>query len=396
MTKIQLVLVDDWELRGDGSGDMRRLQFDTVRKLFEIYERHGLRGSINAEVMQQIHHLSYGRTYPALRALAEEWEATVQWAYSRGHDVQLHLHSQWKDATYDGHRWTLPGAWSILQHAKSDVRRMVREGKQYLESVIRTIDPAYRCVSFRSGAWCIAPSDFMLDVLADEGLTFDMSIVDGLTYDNEKVQLDYSNCDETFLPYYPVMTDARRMSSVPTRIVSVPTFSFKLSRSARLLNMAGVAANSVCRRAGLATVWPTTPNAVPVAGGSSGTPYTVWRRSWTDRVAAFLEAPPTVIADLSALNIRLMKTMIDRIRDRAEASGWEKVPVVLENHTKDVGDFGPFEQFAAYVASQPDLEVVTLREVHDNLAAGVYTPVCRPGGAYQRPRVEQTRMASAS
>ena len=136
---------------------------------------------------------------------------------------------------------------------------------------------------------------------------------------------------------------------------------------------------------------------MPVAGGStSGTPYTVWRRNrWTDRFADLLGTPPTVIADLSALNIRIMKRMIEDIRRRAEASGWASVPVVLENHTKDVGDFRPFEQLAAYIASQPDLEVVTLREVHDNLAAGVYTPVSKAGGMYQRAHVDH-RMASAS
>jgi hypothetical protein len=376
MTKIQLVLVDDWELRGDGSGDMRRLQFDTVRRLFEIYERHGLRGSINAEVMQQLNHLSFGRTYPGLRTLAAEWEDTVRWAYSRGHDVQLHLHSQWIGASYNGNRWTLPGEWSILRHPKEQVRAIIREGKQYLESVIQPIDPSYRCVSFRSGAWCIAPSDFILDLLADEGLTFDMSIVGGITYHNEKVQLDYRDCDETFLPYYPLMTDARRISDVPTRLVSVPTFSFTLDRTERFLHIAGNLANTVCRKAGLSPIWPTAPNAVPVGGGGSGssTAYTVWSQSLSERLAHYFGPSPTVIADLSALNARVMRAMIDRIRRQAAQSGDSVVPVVLENHTKDIGDFRPFEQFAAYVASQPDLGVITLRELHENLQKGLYQP----------------------
>ncbi len=376
-TKIQLVLVDDWELRGDGSGDMRRLQFDTVRRLFEIYERHGLRGSINAEVRQQLNHLRFGRTYPHLRALATEWEETVRWAYSRGHDVQLHLHSQWIGASYNGSRWTLPGSWSILEHPRADVRAMIRDGKQYLESVLRRVDPNYRCVSFRSGAWCIAPSDFILDVLADEGLSFDMSIVGGVSYDNEKVQLDYRGCEETFLPYYPEMTDARRVASAPTDIVCVPTFSFTLSRTERLLHLGGSVANAMCRKAGLAAVWPTPPNAVSAAGGGGGAEYSVWKRSWSDRLSGYFGANPTVIADLSALNSRMMRTMIRNIRSRAAASCRGVVPVVLENHTKDIGDFRPFEAFAAYVASQRDLEVITLREVHDNLRSGLYQPVVK-------------------
>ena len=77
MTRIQLVLVDDWELRGDGSGDMRRIQFDTLGRLLDVYERHGLRASINAEVMQQLHHLRHGAHDANLAALAREWEEVV-------------------------------------------------------------------------------------------------------------------------------------------------------------------------------------------------------------------------------------------------------------------------------------------------------------------------------
>ena len=50
---IYLVFTDDWELRGNGAGDMRVMQFDTLRGLLAIYEKNGLKASINAEVMQQ-------------------------------------------------------------------------------------------------------------------------------------------------------------------------------------------------------------------------------------------------------------------------------------------------------------------------------------------------------
>lgn len=91
---LALVLVDDWELRGDGSGDMRRIQFATMRRLNQIYESHGLRGAYNAEIMQQLHHLKFGEKHPELAELAREWEEIVLETYKRGHDIQLHVHSQ--------------------------------------------------------------------------------------------------------------------------------------------------------------------------------------------------------------------------------------------------------------------------------------------------------------
>jgi hypothetical protein len=74
MASVQLVLTDDWELRGNGSGNMRRIQFDSMRALLDIYERHGLKASFNAEVMQQLYHLKLGADNPALLELAREWE----------------------------------------------------------------------------------------------------------------------------------------------------------------------------------------------------------------------------------------------------------------------------------------------------------------------------------
>jgi hypothetical protein len=95
---LSLVLLDDWELRGDGSGDMRRIQFGTMRELNRIYEDHGLRGSYNAEIMQQLHHLRFGERHPELMKLAHEWEEVVLDTYKRGHDIQLHVHPQWNGA----------------------------------------------------------------------------------------------------------------------------------------------------------------------------------------------------------------------------------------------------------------------------------------------------------
>lgn len=227
-----LVLVDDWELRGDGSGDMRRIQFEAMRKLNAVYEDHGLRGSYNVEVMQQLHHLRLGGQHRELNELAHE--EIVLDSYMRGHDIQLHVHSQWDGATYLNGRWQLRGDWSILTYSRDDMERIIGECRMYLEKLIRRIDPDYRCRSFRSGAWAIAPNEHILQVLVEQGITFDMSICSGIKYNNAVIQLDYTKRDEALLPYYPDMSDARRVSAVKNNIICVPTLSFVPSRRAVL------------------------------------------------------------------------------------------------------------------------------------------------------------------
>jgi hypothetical protein len=371
MTRIQLVLVDDWELRGDGSGDMRAIQFAPLRRLLEIYERHGLRASINAEVMQQLHHRAHSGRHPHLGELADEWEAAVMSAFRRGHDVQLHVHSQWHGASYVDGSWHLPSPWSILELPADDVGAILTRGKEYLEALLRTIDPAYACVSFRSGSWCLAPSDFILGTLATLGITFDMSIVDGIAYTNDKVRLDYRKCEEGFQPFYPDMRDARRVASGPSPIVCLPTFSFRPSLLYDLRQVLDAARKRIARRLKIAekALVAAPPNATPVIGGSSATPYGVWKAR--ERLVPQVRSK-ILIGDLSALDFKLMVQMIKKIRRKAARRHLEIVPVILENHTKDITEFRPLQQFAAYVASQPDLEVITLTDVHRNLKAGMY------------------------
>src|ERR1700692_1652991 len=50
---IHLALTHDWELRGDGSGDIEQIQFAPLRRLLEIYAQAGARTTILPDVMQQ-------------------------------------------------------------------------------------------------------------------------------------------------------------------------------------------------------------------------------------------------------------------------------------------------------------------------------------------------------
>ena len=231
---IHLAFVDDWELSGDGSGDPHDLQFAPMRRLVEIYNAQGIRGSFNAEVLQQITFRQFQDEHPELKALADEWDDSIRETFRQGHDVQLHIHPQWSSAEYQDGKWKLSGDWSILNYSAEDARALIKRGKEYLENLLRPVDPNYAAVSFRSGSWCIAPSPFMLSLLAEFGIVFDMSIVGGVRYQTRRIELDYSKCEEDFLPYYPVMTDARRVSEKPEPIVCLPTNHFYGSRRSTL------------------------------------------------------------------------------------------------------------------------------------------------------------------
>jgi len=131
---IHLASTDDWE-RGNGSGDPETLQFRPMQKLISIFNRNGARVSFYVEIMQQLTFRRLQNRYPELKVLADRWEyAAVLEMYQEGHDIQLHLHPQWRCTTYKQGPWKLEAPWSLLDHDPANVKEMIAEGKLYLQT----------------------------------------------------------------------------------------------------------------------------------------------------------------------------------------------------------------------------------------------------------------------
>lgn len=369
---IHLALVDDWELSGNGSGDIRELQFEPMRRLVSIYKRHDIRGSFNAEVMQQLTFRQHQEAHPELKVLADEWDATVSDTFRQGHDIQLHVHPQWQNAQYKNGEWKLVSDWSILNYSRDAALRMLLDGKNYLEKLLSPIDPNYRCVSFRSGAWCIAPSPHMLELLVKIGIVFDMSIVGGVLYDTRNIKLDYTQCEEDFLPYYPVMTDARKVSDKVEPIVCVPTNCFYASRRQVFLHHLQKVGSKLRKRVAAQTSPTVNSRRAEVYGQEwAQVDGGVVKRVYEKGVVPYLKGKHT-ISDLAQLDYPLLKEMLDSIRKRARRSDLTDVPIVLENHTKDLRNFSDIERFLDEAAGSPDIKFITLTDLAKHLKKGTF------------------------
>ncbi len=371
---IHLAFVDDWELSGDGSGDPHELQFAPMRKLVEIYNAHGIRGSFNAEVLQQLTFREFQDAHPELKALADDWDDSIRETFRQGHDVQLHIHPQWSSAEYQDRKWKLNGDWSILNYAAEQARALIARGKEYLENLLRPIDPNYASVSFRSGSWCIAPSPFMLTLLADFGIVFDMSVVGGVRYQTRRIELDYSNCEEDFLPYYPEMSDARQVSDKPEPIVCLPTNHFYGSRRSTLQHHVGKLSAKIISRTSSDGDSKDSARSVKTYGHewAQTSHDSTLRRVYDKGIVPYVKGRH-LISDLAQLDYSLMTEMLESIRRRARASGLKDVPVILENHTKDLHDFSHIDRFVSDVATASDIRCVTLTEIAHDLHSGRFT-----------------------
>jgi hypothetical protein len=368
---IYLAFVDDWELSGNGSGDARELQYEPMRELVRIYNAHGVRGSFNAEVMQQLTFRKFEHDYPELKTLADEWDEVVRETFAQGHDIQLHIHPQWQNAEYKNGEWRLTADWSILNYEEDVAFRMMRAGKKYLENLLRPIDADYACVSFRSGSWCIAPSPHMLNLLVRLGIVFDMSIVGGVRYETKNINLDYTNCDEDFLPYYPVMTDARKVSDKQEPIICIPTNHFYGSRRQVFKHHFAKALGKVKQRVSPAKAAQKSGRSVEAYGHewAQTRHASLLARVYEKGIVPYLKGKH-LISDIAQLDYALLSEMLASIRRRASASGLAEVPIILENHTKDIRDFSDIERFIKDVSRAPDIKCLTLTALARELRSG--------------------------
>lgn len=123
-------------------------------------------------------------------------EEQLRDAVRRGHDVQAHLHPHWLHARRENGRWTAP-LDTFLVGALGDPAQLLAQARDYLNDLLRPVDPAYECVAFRAGNYGLQPhAERVFAALAETGYRVDSSVVPGLVLRNEVNQVDFRGWPE--------------------------------------------------------------------------------------------------------------------------------------------------------------------------------------------------------
>jgi len=228
--KLGLILTNDWELFGNGSGDFDRIQREPLRRLLAVVEEHRAKLTIMAEIGQQWAHRKLAESEPWALKVCTGWEQALQEAVGRGHDVQLHLHSQWLESRYDGERWTLDLAhWLNTSLPQDRLTQILIDGREYLERLLQPIEARYHCFAFRAGAFGIEPSARLLRALEDAGFVGDTSVVKGLHH--PEGFFDYRRAPSSYRPWIVSADDM--LVPDPSRLdglLELPVFSLPPSQ----------------------------------------------------------------------------------------------------------------------------------------------------------------------
>lgn len=230
----QMLFTLDYELYGDGSGDVFKHIIDPTYALLNIANKYDLKFTFFFEVIEYWRlkeEWNRGNRMGYSRNPIEAIEKQIQALYSQGHDVQLHLHPQWVNAKYQKGRWNVDlSDWKLggyLCEGEYSLVNLLIKGKQAVEELIEPINPEYRCIALRAGGYNIQPSKEIVKAMGYSGIYVDSSI-----YPGGKEQGSLSNYDYTGIPvdlgYWHVGDKLEEQGDLG--LIELPIVAFPITR----------------------------------------------------------------------------------------------------------------------------------------------------------------------
>lgn len=233
---IHLIISLDYEIFGNGSGDVIRDIVDPTERILRICDRYSAKLTIMFEVAEYWAFKKYDGVLKKKLGYSPylKMEYQIINAVQNGHDVQLHLHPQWIGAKLDKFGlWDLQfdhcsiGYLPLENNVSNGVLSTfcaLQEGKKTLESIIKTHNPEYKCIAFRAGGFCIQPESIVINSLKQNGFTIDSSVVKAMV-SSEPVEIDYRNAKNNGEYWWLDLNDICKLGNKSSAIVEIPVYS---------------------------------------------------------------------------------------------------------------------------------------------------------------------------
>ena len=199
--KYNLIFTLDYEIHGNGDGDPWKLMVEPTGRLMTMLEKYDRKLSIMADVAEILAFKRYYAETGKDDFHVTEIEAQLQDALRRGHDVQLHVHSSWFNAKWDGKSWDqCIDEYNMAALPMERIDEMVSQCVSYLHDLLRPVKPDYKVWLFRAANWSMMPTESIYQVLLKHGITADTSVYKG-GIQGGNVSYDYSEAYDCLLSY---------------------------------------------------------------------------------------------------------------------------------------------------------------------------------------------------
>jgi hypothetical protein len=203
-----LILSVDYELFGNGTGDVYKHVVNPASRIARLGQNHGIPFTFFFEIEEYLKHKEYtddlneNLGYDPARIMEDQVKSLI----SNNHDVQLHIHPQWFDAKYKNSRWVLHEdqiSINNLFKEQEEVDNYIASRKAILEQIIEKGKPRRKIKAFRAGGFCAQPGEKLISALARNNILIECSVVRGLY---QPPNIDYRQV-YSLRSYWPVKND---------------------------------------------------------------------------------------------------------------------------------------------------------------------------------------------
>jgi hypothetical protein len=319
---LRVIFTLDYEIHGNGEGCPHELMTEPTERMLRLFDKYGAKLTIMADIAEILKFKEYAEQKKRDDYHYKDIVSQLREALARGHDVQLHIHSSYFNARHNGHQWVQD--WTEYNFAGlglDRMRMMVRQGKEFLESILRPVDPNYRCIAFRAANWSVSPAENVVETLLDNGMEIDTSI---FKYGRRTglVKFDYSGAHSEIVPW-PASQEDLCLKDSRGRLWEFPIYSEKRWIGAfltanRVYRMAQGARHRIAHPHSDAT---STEPTVPSRTGS-----------WVDKLT-FLTKKHAWKADFNQCTGRQLINALHRAENKTTSVSGD-IPFVLIGHSK--------------------------------------------------------------
>lgn len=197
----------DYEIHGNGDGNPIDLMVEPTYRLMDMLEQYNQRLTIMADVAEILCFKRYWQQTGRDDFHVQEVEQQLCDAIRRGHDVQLHVHSSYFMAAWNGEHFDqCIEEYNMAALSYERITEMVSQSVKYLENLLQPIQSDYKVWLFRAANWSMMPTPTLYQVLVEHGITHDTSVYKG-GCQGGNVCYDYRHAYDNLLTYRASLKD---------------------------------------------------------------------------------------------------------------------------------------------------------------------------------------------
>lgn len=238
---INIIVTVDYEIFGDGTGDVRDNLVKPMEEIRTLCNRFGIKLTIffdiceywafkKAEEQNLLGHLGYSPS--------DLIKGQLEQLINEGHDIQLHLHPQWLGASYVRSKWQLNlSNFRLADMSYVEIKELLFRAKHALETMFKPFNPDYECIAFRAGAFSVQPSMDLIRALNETGILIDSSVIKGNKSAHEPFRFNFREAYSSFKPWWVKEDILRSVIREEGKILEVPIYAKRVTRLRYFLSL---------------------------------------------------------------------------------------------------------------------------------------------------------------